>query len=77
MRLVSNPLASSDRNILTTGGDGTYTIPNFGSLVYCGLEGWMNPLRRVMEHNDLGHPLCEHLRKGTWAMDYILERLRK
>lgn len=37
----------------------------------------MNPLRRVMEHNDLGHPLCEHLRQGTWAMDYVLERLRK
>ncbi|EIW71077.1 hypothetical protein TREMEDRAFT_37541 [Tremella mesenterica DSM 1558] len=60
-----------------TGGDGTYTIPNFGSLVYCGLEGWMHPLRQITETNDLGHPLCEHLRQGTWAFDYILNRLDK
>ena len=60
-----------------TGGDGTYSISNFGSLVYCGLEGWMNPLRQVMEHNDLGHPLAAHLRDGTWAMDYVHDRIQK
>jgi glycogen debranching enzyme len=60
-----------------TGGDGVYTIPEYGPLVYCGLEGWMNPLRHVMESNDLGHPICAHLREGTWAMDYIYDRLRK
>jgi glycogen debranching enzyme len=60
-----------------TGGDGTYTIPNYGSLVYCGLEGWMHPLRQVMESNDLGHALCAHLREGTWAFDYVLNRLEK
>ena len=27
-------------------------------MVYCGLEGWMHPLRHVMRYNDLGHPLC-------------------
>jgi hypothetical protein len=37
----------------------------------------MNPLRAVMESNDLGHPICAHLRNGTWAMDYIYERLIK
>lgn len=59
------------------GGDGVYAIPDYGALVYCGLEGWMNPLRRIMDSNDLGHPLCEHLRQGTWAMDYIYGRLIK
>lgn len=59
------------------GGDGVYAIPNYGSLVYCGLEGWMQPLRKITETNDLGHPLCAHLREGTWAMDYILDRLIK
>ncbi|KAK8847657.1 glycogen debranching enzyme [Kwoniella newhampshirensis] len=60
-----------------TGGDGVYTIPNYGSLTYCGLEGWMHPLREIMKTNDLGHPLCAHLREGTWAMDYVLKRLEK
>lgn len=59
------------------GGDGVYAIPDYGALVYCGLEGWMNPLRHIMDNNDLGHPLCEHLRQGTWAMDYIHDRLQK
>jgi glycogen debranching enzyme len=62
---------------LSTGGDGVYAIPNFRPLVYCGLEGFMNPLRDVMQSNDLGHPICEHLRQGTWAMDYIHDRLQK
>lgn len=60
-----------------TGGDGCYTIPNYGQLVYCGLEGWMHPLRQITKSNDLGHALCAHLREGTWAMDYILDRLFK
>ncbi|OCF33773.1 glycogen debranching enzyme [Kwoniella heveanensis BCC8398] len=60
-----------------TGGDGVYAIPNYGALKYCGLEGWMHPLREIMKTNDLGHPLCAHLRDGTWAMDYVLNRLEK
>ena len=60
-----------------TGGDGTYTIPNYGSLVYCGLEGWMHPLRQIMESNDLGHSLCEHLRQGTWSLNYVVHRLER
>lgn len=59
-----------------TGGDGVYQLGDT-KLVYCGLEGWMHPLRRVMENNDLGHPLCSNLRSGTWAMDYIVNRLEK
>lgn len=61
-----------------TGGEiGAYNIPNSGPLVYCGLEGWMHPLRHIMRFNDLGHPLCAHLRDGTWAFDYVADRLAK
>lgn len=60
-----------------TGGDGVYNVPNYGTLVYCGFEGWMAPLRHIMTHNDLGHPLCEHLRQGTWALDYVYNRLER
>ncbi|GAA5866533.1 hypothetical protein JCM1840_001348 [Sporobolomyces johnsonii] len=60
-----------------TGGDGTYEVPGIGPLVYCGLQGWMPYLRHIMEKNDLGHPLCAHLRQGTWAMDYVVDRLEK
>ncbi|QRV74089.1 4-alpha-glucanotransferase [Ceratobasidium sp. AG-Ba] len=61
-----------------TGGEiGSYHISGMGNLVYCGLEGWMHPLRYIMRSNDLGHPLCENLRQGTWALDYIQGRLEK
>lgn len=61
----------------TNGEIGVYDVPGMGKLVYCGLEGWMHPLRHIMQYNDLGHPLCQHLRSGTWAMDYIPNRLLK
>lgn len=65
---------SEDRD-MTGGKYGAYDIPGMGSLVYCGLEGWMHPLRHIMRYNDLGHPLSAHLRQGTWALDYISQRL--
>lgn len=37
----------------------------------------MPHLRHIMEHNDLGHPLCANLRNGTWALDYVVSRLEK
>ncbi|KAI0046033.1 glycoside hydrolase family 133 protein [Auriscalpium vulgare] len=61
----------------TKGEIGGYDIPGHGKLTYCGLEGWMHPLRKIMQSNDLGHPLCGHLREGTWALDYISSRLLK
>ncbi|CCG80823.1 Glycogen debranching enzyme [Taphrina deformans PYCC 5710] len=57
--------------------DGSYRIPDYGSLVYCGLQGWMAPLKDIVRWNNLGHPLCNHLREGQWAFDYILGRLKK
>ncbi|PWN29441.1 hypothetical protein BDZ90DRAFT_249104 [Jaminaea rosea] len=69
--------ADGEEKDSTEGQDGVYKIPGHEELVYCGLEGWMHPLRQVMKHNDLGHPLCAHLRDGTWALDYVHGRLEK
>ena len=69
--------ADGEEKDMTTGNVGVYDIPQHGQLVYCGLEGWMAVLRKVMQNNDLGHPLCAHLRDGTWALDYIYNRLER
>lgn len=57
------------------GRDGVYAIPGHGQLAYAGLQGWWSCLRDVIRYNQLGHPLCNHLREGTWAMDYIVGRI--
>ncbi|KAH7885855.1 glycoside hydrolase family 13 protein [Phlebopus sp. FC_14] len=67
--------ADGEERDATSGAFGVYDVPNLGTLTYCGLEGWIHPLRRVMRYNDLGHPLCENLRQGCWAMDYTVARL--
>ncbi|KII87207.1 glycoside hydrolase family 13 protein [Plicaturopsis crispa FD-325 SS-3] len=67
--------ADGEERDATQGKFGVYDIPGMGKSVYCGLEGWMYPLRTIMRFNDLGHPLCGHLREGTWALDYVVERL--
>ena len=55
--------------------DGVYDVPNHGPLVYAGLQGWWSVLKSIIRNNDLGHPLCRHLRDGQWALDYIVERM--
>ncbi|KIK60308.1 glycoside hydrolase family 13 protein [Collybiopsis luxurians FD-317 M1] len=67
--------ADGEERDATNGEIGVYDVPGIGRLTYCGLEGWMHPLRHIIRYNDLGHPLCEHLRQGTWALDYIHNRL--
>ncbi|KAI0033651.1 glycoside hydrolase family 13 protein [Vararia minispora EC-137] len=67
--------AEGEERDATAGEIGNYDVPGLGKMVYCGLEGWMHPLRHITEHNDLGHPLCGHLRQGAWALDYIPARL--
>lgn len=67
--------ADAEERNATGGKFGVYDVPALGRLTYCGLEGWMGPLQAVMTTNDLGHPLCENLRQGTWALDYVVERL--
>lgn len=59
------------------GRDGVYNIPGYGPLVYAGLQGWWSVLRNIIRNNDLGHPLCNHLRDGQWALDYIVGRLER
>ena len=59
----------------TNGEIGTYNIPGHGNLVYAGLEGWMALLRPIIRCNDLGHALCNNLRQGLWALEYIHNRL--
>ena len=67
----------SEERDLSNGQDGVYSIPDHGSLVYAGLQGWWSVLRDVIKSNDLGHPVCNHLRDGQWALDYSTRRLWK
>lgn len=59
------------------GAEGTYNVPDYGNLVYAGLQGWVSVLKLIVWHNDLAHPLCNHLRDGAWALDYVSNRLGK
>lgn len=61
----------------TDGRDGTYNVPKHGSLVYAGLQGWASVLKDIVRENNLGHPICDHLRDGQWALDYIVGRLER
>ncbi|KAH7097576.1 glycoside hydrolase family 13 protein [Auriculariales sp. MPI-PUGE-AT-0066] len=69
--------AESEERDVTNGQEGPYRVPDMAELTYCGLEGWMPALNWIMSHNDLGHPLCNHLRSGTWALDYVHVRLER
>src|ERR1700683_4005613 len=40
--------ADGEERDATAGDSGVYDIPGLGKIVYCGLEGWMHPLRHVM-----------------------------
>ncbi|KAI0013537.1 glycoside hydrolase family 13 protein [Xylariaceae sp. FL0662B] len=59
------------------GRDGTYNIPGHGKLVYAGLQGWWSLLKNIIKDNNLAHPLCQNLRDGQWALDYIVGRLER
>ena len=59
----------------SAGRDGVYTIPGHGPLVYAGLQGWWSVLENIVKYNELGHPLCNHLREGQWALEYVVGRL--
>ncbi|KAL1895883.1 bifunctional 4-alpha-glucanotransferase/amylo-alpha-1,6-glucosidase [Sporothrix stenoceras] len=59
------------------GNDGVYDLPGYGRLVYAGLQGWYSILKNVIRDNDLAHPLCQNLRDGQWALNYISGRLER
>ncbi|KAJ5607826.1 hypothetical protein N7537_004445 [Penicillium hordei] len=59
------------------GQDGIYNIPKHDPMVYAGLQGWWSVLEDIIKYNQLGHPLCDHLREGQWALDYIIGRMEK
>ncbi|KAJ5916231.1 Glycogen debranching enzyme [Penicillium tannophilum] len=59
------------------GQDGAYSIPKHGPLVYAGLQGWWSVLEDIIKYNQLGHALCDHLREGQWALDYVVGRMEK
>jgi glycogen debranching enzyme len=61
----------------TDGRDGCYNIPGHGPLVYAGMQGWWSVVQNIVKDNDLGHPLCQHLRDGQWALDYCVGRLQR
>ncbi|CAF1074010.1 unnamed protein product, partial [Didymodactylos carnosus] len=58
-------------------GIDVYEIPEYGKLVYCGLQGFMSVLEKIRLSNELKHPLCRHLKDGHWCLDYISSRLIK
>jgi glycogen debranching enzyme len=59
------------------GQDGVYDVPNCGPIVYAGLQGWWSHFQGIIRNNDLGHPLCQNLRDGPWALDYTVGRLQR
>lgn len=56
-------------------GSGSYNVPNYGSLVYCGTQGFASVFTEIAPNNDLGHPICNNLRQGDWMIDYIHTRI--
>jgi glycogen debranching enzyme len=67
----------SEERDSSSGEDGVYTIPNHGPLVYAGLQGWWSVLEGIIKSNDLGHPLCNHVRDGQWALDFVVGRMKR
>ncbi|KAK6459322.1 glycogen debranching enzyme [Scheffersomyces xylosifermentans] len=66
---------SAEERDASFGKEDVYDIPNYGKLVYAGLEGWNSALKHVIWQNDLGSAICDHIRAGEWALDYIVNRL--
>lgn len=58
-------------------GTSTYFVPNYGELVYGGLQGLVTPFLKIAQDNDLGHPLCSNLRDGPWLIDFVVQRLER
>lgn len=55
---------------------GVYSIPNYGEMVYTGLQGIASILDNIAINNDLGHPVCQNLRSGDWLMGMTYLRFK-
>ncbi|KRX81716.1 Glycogen debranching enzyme, partial [Trichinella sp. T6] len=55
---------------------GTYFVPDYGKLTFCGLQGCISVLKEAKASNNLGHPICKNIRDGDWLADYIVARLK-
>jgi glycogen debranching enzyme len=58
-------------------GSSTYDLPGYGRLKFAGFAGVKRMLKEITKQNDLGHPLCDNLRKGNWLLDYYSARLKR
>ncbi|CAL8398012.1 unnamed protein product [Arctogadus glacialis] len=80
---IMSTLTLADMNVLLyrcdaeerAEGGGCYNVPSWVPLKYGGLQGIVSVMADVRPKNDLGHPLCDHLRQGDWLMDYVANRL--
>ncbi|RNA36596.1 glycogen debranching enzyme isoform X1 [Brachionus plicatilis] len=54
-----------------------YNVPNYGPLVYAGIQGFISVMERERLTNNLGHPLFQNLRNGDWILNYTADRLKK
>ena len=66
----------SDEEVDEEISSNAYNVPNYGSLIFCGLQGFVNILEKARLYNDLGHPFYQNLRAGNWMMEYIVRRLK-
>ena len=58
-------------------GIDVYSLPGWGPLVYCGLQGLINVFDEIRVDPSLAirHPLIVNLKQGNWLLDYISHRL--
>jgi glycogen debranching enzyme len=57
------------------GSRGVYNVPDMGLLPWAGIAGPITTLQHCRRWNDLSHPLLENVRRGSWLMDYTVQRL--
>lgn len=67
-------LFSSDPEEKENNSQGPYHIPGKGVVSYAGLAGIYQDLRNAAIKNDLGIPLFNNLRNGSWMLDFIVNR---
>lgn len=55
---------------------GAYAVPDYGSLAYCGLQGFYSYLKHIVKYNNpIGDKFVDALQYQNWIHDYIVHRL--